>query len=139
MKSLIVSLNVGGALCLLSAVSGISSFVTSNSGYTVTYHQSYLSRGYVTLFGCALLYLAWLVSRRHIMAWRLMFFAQGAAWASFVVGGSLTVGREYPQASSRDTLLFALLLTVVSLPVALYWGFRWRKQKPHFDIEPKNG
>jgi len=68
-----------------------------------------------------------------MVAWRLVFVAQAVAWLGFVIGGSVAVGQEYPQESNRDFLLFAVMLAVLSLPVAIYWGYRWHNQKRYFD------
>jgi hypothetical protein len=132
MTRVITSLSISGIICLLSAISGVASFYTRNGGYMVTYYQSYLSRGFVALLGCGLLYLAWAVYRRQIIAWRLMFFIHAAAWLGFVWIGTHMVGSEYPQESRRNTLLFAAILAIVSLPVAIFSGCRWQNQKRHF-------
>jgi hypothetical protein len=118
---------------LVSAVFGISSFVTSNGGYTVSHYHGYLLRGYAALLGCGLLYLARMIRQRRILAWRIVLLGSVIAWANFVVAGTYSIAKQYPQESTRDTILFAAMLAVISLPVFIYWAWRWRKQKPYFD------
>jgi threonine/homoserine efflux transporter RhtA len=59
-----------------------------------------------------------------------------AAWINLVVAGTIEMSSQHSQESSRDTLLFGVMLAVVSLPVFIYWILRWRKQKSYFDSEP---
>jgi hypothetical protein len=133
MARLVTYLCVLGIICLISAVSGISSFVTSKGGYSVSHYHGFLLRGVVALVGCGVLSLARLVSRRHIMAWRLMFFGQVVAWISFVIAGTYAVSSQYSQVSTSENLLFGAILAAVSLPVFIYWTSRWRKQRAYFD------
>jgi hypothetical protein len=120
---------------LIFAISGVSSFVASSDGYSVSHFDGFLLRGIVALIGCGYLYLARLVFKRRILAWRLMFFGQVIAWISLVVGGTFATASQYSQVSTRDSLLFGALLAVVSLPVFIYWMLRWRKQKAYFDSD----
>jgi hypothetical protein len=122
--------------CLISAIAGVSSVGVSNSGRMISHYHGYLLRGCVALIGISLLYLAWAIYRRRTHAWWLGLFGQFAIWISFVVAGTMATASQYPEESARDTWLFGALISVVSLPVFIYWMLRWRKQKPHFDSEP---
>ena len=136
MTRLVIFLCVFGVSCLISAISGISSFVASSAGSSVSHYDGFLLRGVVALVGCGYLYLARLVFKRRILAWRLMFFGQVIAWIGFVVGGTYATASQYSQVSARDSLLFGAMLAVVSLPVFIYWMLRWRKQRAYFDSDP---
>jgi len=135
MTRLVIYLCVFGVSCLISAISGISSVVASSSGYSISHYDGFLLRGVVALVGCCFLYLARLVFKRHILAWRLLFFGQAVAWICFVTAGPYMTAKQYSQVSARDTLLFGAMLAVVSLPVVIYWMLRWRKQKAYFDLD----
>jgi len=136
MKRFVTCLCVFGVLYLISSVSGISSIVASSSGHSISHYHSYLLRGCVALAGCSFLYLAWAIYKRHPHAWWLGFLGSAAVWISFVVTGTRATASQYPQESTRDTLLFGAMLAVVSLPVFIYWVLRWRMQKQYFDSEP---
>jgi hypothetical protein len=136
MTRLVIFLCVFGVGCLISAISGVSSFVASSGGYSVSHYDGFLLPGVVALVGCGYLYLARLVFKRRILAWRLMFFGQVIAWIGFVVGGTHATASQYSQVSTRDSLLFGAMLAVVSLPVFIYWMLRWRKQRAYFDSDP---
>ncbi len=133
MNRYLSSLTIVGILCLISAISGISSFASSNQNYTVTHYHSYLPRGCALLIGCGLLILAWAIRRKLIIAWRLMFLVQVASWIGMVVGGSILTAKQYPHQSARGTLLFAAMLAIVSAPVAIFWGYKWYQQKEYFN------
>jgi phosphatidylserine synthase len=119
---------------LISAILGVSSFVASSSGYSVSHYQGVLLRAVVALVGCGFLYLARMVYKRQMVAWHLIFFGQPIAWIGFVVMGTHLTDSQYSQVSMRDNLLFGAMLAVVSLPVFIYWMLRWRKQRPYFDV-----
>ena len=83
----------------------------------------------MAFIGCGLLGLAWLVFRGMIESKRLIPIILATVWASFVLGGTIAVGKEYPQETFRNAFLFAVMLGVVSLPVFIYSARRWRNQE----------
>lgn len=121
-----------GALALLSAIFGISSFPGGSQGLAYGKYSGLLQRGAAGIYGGLLLYLALGIHRRNSVAWKAGLFLLPVFWIGFVAFGSLAVAARYPKQSDRDTLLFAAMLAAVSLPVLVYWQLRWIKQKGEF-------
>jgi hypothetical protein len=130
---IVLSLSVGGIVCCVSAISGISKVVTSHGGLNVAYFQSYLPRLLIALVGLSFLFIAWALSRRLKMAWRLMFCVYVFFWVGLVVGGTQMVSTGYAKSSTRDSLIFAAMLAAVSSPIFIRYIVRWRKHKDYFD------
>jgi hypothetical protein len=133
MKRNTIGLFVWGALLIISAISGISSCWTSDQGVSITYYHNILLRGLVAIVGIFLFYVGWSISKRRRWGWRTYFVVQILAWLTFVSLATSEVAANYPKETSTNILLFAGLLALVSLPVAIYWGIHWHKQKEHFE------
>ena len=127
MNRLTISLFVSGLLCVVSAVSGISSFTTGNNGTSIT-HATLTGRIVIFAIGCAAFLCAWGIRNRKRLAWRAVFVGLGIQWVLFIVGGTLATAAGYAtKPSLSETLLFGGMLALVSLPVVLYWGRRIKR------------
>ncbi len=114
-----------GAMGIWSAASGVSSW-QANPGHTVITHFSseYLRVG-IGAYGCAMLGLAYGVYRRRRWAWQIGLGLIAAA----------AIGSNYQMFTSTEFpegVVFKIVFCVLSLAVALYWGWWWYAQRIYF-------
>jgi hypothetical protein len=131
-KQLVRSLLILGAVALLSSLTGITSIRSGHPGLIFSKYPNLLGRGAAGIFGVVTVLIALWVRRRDILAWKAVAFLLPMAWVFFVIGSTLSVASAYSNPSTRDTLLFGGMVTVLSCPVMIYWERRWLKQKNQF-------
>jgi hypothetical protein len=120
MNRLFFAFIILGIFCLFSAISGIGSYQFGTHGTFITY-TSFWERVVSAIFGCAFLFFAWGIRYRVTLAWRWVFPALWIGWGMFVLGATTAVTSQYPKASFVDVLIFAGVVALGSLPVAIYW------------------
>jgi hypothetical protein len=132
MKRIVLGLNIWGTLLIVSAISGISLFWINSQGTIIVHHSNVVLRLLALVCGGGLYYVAWCIRNKRLLGWRLYFVIQAFGWIVFVTLGTNAVSGGYPKESTSDNLLFSIILAIVSVPVAIYWGRRWYKEKKNF-------
>jgi hypothetical protein len=113
---------------MFAAVSGISSYHLHSDRASITY-ASPIVRVAAFLFSIAAFLCAWGIRRGKRIAWRVVFFANAIQWLFFVVLGTQEVASQYKvRPPTSETLLFAGLVALCSLPVAIYWTRRLKSE-----------
>jgi hypothetical protein len=127
-KRLFISLVIFGAILMFAAVSGISSYHLHSDRASITY-ASPIVRVAAFLFSIAAFLCAWGIRKGKQIAWRAVFVANVLQWIFFVILGTEAVAAQYKvQPPTSETLLFAGLVALCSLPVAIYWTRRLRSE-----------
>jgi hypothetical protein len=138
MKRMKLYLIALGALCFLSALSGIASFSTGSAGTVIGYHSSLLSRAVAAAYGAILLWLAYGIHRRLPAAWRVGIFGLVAGWFALLAYVSFFIAHD-PQPYGPHARLTSVALIMAAASLAfLYWGRRWYKSRSYF-LEPHEG
>jgi hypothetical protein len=132
MKRTIINLCVWGVLLTVSACSGISYLVTGTNEIIVDHYSNPLIRISAGLFGLGLLVIAWCVHARWMLGWRLFFAMQVIVWFCFISIGTSKIVENYPLWSSSADLFFQSSMIIVSIPIAIFWIWRWNKKKSEF-------
>jgi len=132
MKHLVRSLLILGAFALVSSLTGITSIRSGHPGLLFSKYPNLLERGGAGVFGALLVLFALWVRRGNILAWKAVAVLLPVAWVVFVIGSTLSVASVYSNPSTRDTLLFGGMVTILSCPVMIYWERRWLRQKDQF-------
>jgi hypothetical protein len=135
---LFLSLLVTGAVSMLSAIYGILSLSVGSQGSDVT-HATGLDRVVLAAYSCAVFACAWGIRSRKRLAWRAFFVACGLQWIFFVYGSTRAVASGYQNPPTSDIWLFAGLVAVLSLPVAVYWARRYAREYAASFPESRHG
>ena len=131
-NKILIWLTICGSMLVVSALSGVASVSFLPDKIVITHYSSVILRVFSIALGFGLIFIAWLLRKKHLLGWRLFFLVQVIAWICFVVGGTKAVTSNYPDESVKDDFLFAFFLALVSGPVVGYWCWRWRKEKKNY-------
>jgi hypothetical protein len=120
-KRLFISLIAFGAILMFAAVSGISSYHLHSDRASITYAGP-IVRVVAFLLSIGAFLCAWGIRQGKKVAWRAVLIGNAIQWIIFVVLGNQAVASQYEVLPpTSETLLFAGLVALCSLPVAIYW------------------
>jgi len=133
MRVLMMVLALLCLLCIVSAITGIQAFELSaiqsgsRTGSVVTYWEGawrWFALVYAAFFAVAF----YGIYRRFPLAWKVGWVVVVASTAAFIVQVWL-VDVQPPDAAAA---WFKLAAALGGIPVGIYWGFWWYKQKRYF-------
>ena len=133
MKRIVLGLNIFAAVLAISAISGVSSLWTNSNGVTISHYPNMALRLLAVVCGGGLYYVGWCIQNKRLLGWRLYFVIQTFAWIGFIVLGTNALADGYPTESNNDNLLFSGILALISLPVIVFWGRQWYRERKFFN------
>ena len=132
MKGWILFFGFLGVLGVVSAASGISSFVANLGGTWITRHPDVPSRCVAGMQGLLLCGIAWAIHRR----WRWVWYTVFALFGFLAIETGVDIYLEllrHPHTAITGTVLEGLAVAAVGG----YWTYRWYRRRSYFF--PENG
>lgn len=132
MKRVMAVLVLLGALAIVLAVMGISSYSTTTHGTVITHFHSMLPRVAGGAYGACLLLLAYGIYRRSIMAYRGGWGVLAACYVWFLYISIPVVLASQPRPSAWVLAVFVAAVVVGISLVFTIWGKWWHRQLDYF-------
>ncbi|HWG11598.1 MAG TPA: hypothetical protein VN693_08905 [Rhodanobacteraceae bacterium] len=132
MKRAIFVLVLLGALGVVLAILGVSSYSVTTQGQIVTHFHDVVSRVVAGLWGAFLLLLAFGIYRRSMLAYWGGWFVLVASCAWFLYVAIPVVLASQPRPSVWLLIAFVAAVVVGAVLVFAYWGSWWHRQLGHF-------
>jgi len=121
----VLLLGVLGVLGCVSTFTGIQTYRGGPTGSVITHYSDDRLRYAAGMMALAMLALSYGIYRRRLVAWRLLFWLGGVAYAVQFYGLFIN---NYPSIPYPVLVLFAVL----SALIMVVWGRWWYAQRKHF-------